>query len=190
LLVDILPFGEIASSKGEISWPPDHDLVMSVVGFEDAYKAALVVRVRANPPLDILVASPAGLAIMKIIAWADRPPERNRDAYDLAYILEKYLDAGNHERLLEEHLDLVDVGDFDYVRAGARLLGRDIAKIANPETKRKILEILAVETADESRYHLIQQIVAGSAAVGGDRDKRFDEILALLRELMAGIREG
>ncbi len=50
LLLDILPFGEIADPKSEIRWPGE-DIVMSVVGFEDAYQAAQRVRVRADPPL-------------------------------------------------------------------------------------------------------------------------------------------
>jgi predicted nucleotidyltransferase len=148
LLIDILPFGGIADAKCEIRWPPDEDIAMSVAGFEDAYRAAQEVRVRASPPLDILVASPVGLTIMKLIAWADRPDERNRDAGDLAYILEKYLDVGNYERLLEKHRDLVEAENFDYVRSGATLLGRDIASIGKPETIGRIRETLAKETAD------------------------------------------
>lgn len=89
LLIDFLPFGGIAGAQGEIRWPPDEAVVMSTVGFEDAYRVALDVRVRASPPLDILVASPPGLGIMKLISWADRPQERSRDAADLAYLLER-----------------------------------------------------------------------------------------------------
>lgn len=190
VLVDILPFGEIANPNSEISWPPDHDVVMSVVGFEDAFNAAQPVRMRANPPLDILVASLPGLAIMKIIAWSERPSERNRDAHDLALILEKYLDAGNDERLQEEHTDLVEVGNFDYVRAGARLLGRDIAKVGNPETKGKILEILEAETTEGSQYPLSAQMIMGSVLADEETDNRFDAILSILKDLRAGINEG
>jgi predicted nucleotidyltransferase len=189
LPVDILPFGEIANPDTKISWPPSHDVVMSVVGFEDAYQSAQRVRVQANPPLDIFVASLPGLAIMKILAWAEHPFERGKDAHDLAHILEKYLDAGNSERLQEEHDDLVSVENFDYLRAGARLMGRDIAKIGNPETKRKILEILGAETAEGSQYRLIRAMMAKSVLID-EKDNRFDENLAILGELLAGIREG
>ncbi len=189
LLIDILPFGGIADAKCEIRWPPDEDIVMTVVGFEDAYRSAQRVRVRGYPPLDILVASPAGLAIMKIIAWAGRPYERDIDARDLAHILEKYLDVGNHERLLKDHVDLVEVENFDYTLAGARLLGRDIAKIGKPETKTKIKEILAGETAEDSPYRLIRAMMADSVAVVDERENRFEDRLASLRELMEGIEE-
>jgi len=189
LLIDILPFGGIADAQCEIRWPPDEDVAMSVAGFEDAYQAALEVRVRASPPLDIFVASPVGLTVMKLIAWADRPDERNGDAGDLAYILEKYLDVGNYERLLEKHMDLVEVENFDYVRAGARLLGRDIASIGKPETIGRIREILAKETAEDGQYRLIQAMTPDWGAAIEESENRFEELLALLRELVKGIEE-
>jgi predicted nucleotidyltransferase len=124
-LIDILPFGDIADAQGEIRWPPDGQVMMSMVGFDDAYRAARQVRVRASPPLDILVASAPGLTIMKLVSWAHRPEDRSRDAVDLAHILEMYLDAdNNYDRLLEAHMDLTEVENFDYVRAGARCLFR------------------------------------------------------------------
>ena len=189
LLVDIVPFGEIADPKGEIRWPPDEDVVMSMVGFEDAYRAALEVRVRARPPLDILVASTPGLTILKLVSWADRPEERSRDAVDLSHILEKYIDAGNHERFYNEHLDLAEVENFDYVRAGARLLGRDIARIGNSETITRVKEILAEETADQGQYRLIQAMMAGEGTFHEESENRFEELLGQLRQLLKGIED-
>ena len=190
LLIDVLPFGEIADAQGEIRWPPDQHVVMSMVGFDDAYRAAREVRVRARPPLDILVASTPGLTIMKLVSWAHRPEDRSRDAVDLAHILEMYLDAdNNYDRLLEAHADLTEVESFDYVRAGARLLGRDIASIGKPETLVRIKEILANETANESRYRLIQAMIPGWAPPREDREKDFQELLGLLVELRKGIQD-
>jgi predicted nucleotidyltransferase len=189
LLIDILPFGGIADAKGEIRWPPDENVAMSVAGFEDAYRAAVRVRVRASPPLDILVASTPGLTIMKLVSWADRPEVRSRDAIDLAQILEWYLDADNYGRLLEAHMDLVDIEGFDYVRAGARLLGRDIAGIGNPETIERIREILAKETADQGQHRLIQDMMAGLGVSDQESENRFDELLTLLRQLAKGIED-
>lgn len=188
LLVDFLPFGEITDAKGEIRWPPDEDVVMNMVGFEDAYQAALTVRVRANPPLDILVATTPGLTIMKLISWADRPGDRSRDAVDLAQILNTYTDVdSNCNRLFEAHLDLTQVENFDYVRAGARLLGRDVARIGKPKTIERVSEILRGETADDSKYRLIQAMMAGGGVSDEERRNRFDELLTLLRQLERGV---
>lgn len=190
LHIDILLFGGIAGTHGEIRWPPDEDVVMSVIGLEDAYRAALDVRVRANPPLDILTASAPGLTILKLISWADRPHDRQRDAIDLAFILERYLDAGNNERLFEEHIDLIEEENFDYVRAGARLLGRDMAKIGSPDTLGRISEILAKEIPEEGQHLLIQNMTPAGTLSDGEGEKRFDDLLALLRELARGIDDG
>ena len=189
LPVDIVPFGGIADTDRKISWPPEKDIIMSTVGFEEAYGAAQRVRITADPPLEILVASPAGLAIMKMVAWEDRPEVRSKDARDLAHILETYLDAGNSERLFEEHEDLTNTGSFDYVRAGARILGRDIGSIVRPETRARIQETLQRETSEGCRYLLVQQIVQASA-LSGHEERRFDEVIACLKELSAGIDEG
>jgi len=188
--VDILPFGGVADNQGDIRLPPHGDIVMTTVGFEDAYRAAQLVRVKANPPLDILVASLPGLTILKLISWADRPHERTRDAIDLAFILEHYLDAGNNDRLYEEHFDLVDIEDFDYVRAGARLLGRDLAKISAPETLSRIRAILARETPDEGRHSvLIPAMMPRGAALESESGNRFHELLTFLLELVKGIND-
>ena len=37
LLVDLVPFGGLEEVSGQISWPPDYSIVMSTVGFREAY---------------------------------------------------------------------------------------------------------------------------------------------------------
>jgi predicted nucleotidyltransferase len=157
LHIDIIPFGAIAGLGNSISWPPDHEMEMSIIGFEEAYSHSLTVRLRSNPILDVQFASLPGLALMKIVSWYDSYPERKRDARDLILLMRNYLDAGNEERLYDEETDLLK-GDFDYLRVSARLLGRDIAAILNPGTIKTILEILDRETGDQDRYRLIKDM--------------------------------
>ena len=88
-------------------------------------------------------ASPAALAIMKLIAWRERASAvEQRDARDLALLLTTYLRAGNEKRLYGEHAALLDEVNFDLGEAGARILGRDVAEIAGPETRARLEEIL------------------------------------------------
>ncbi len=122
---------------------------------------------------------------MKIITWNDRYPERDRDAKDLALLMRTYLDAGNVEHLNNEEADLVEKEDFDYVRAGARLLGRDIAVILRSETTKTVLEILNRETGEKDRYRLVEDMMDRSGVVNDN----FDEKLQLLEELRSGILE-
>jgi predicted nucleotidyltransferase len=90
MIVDILPFGGITGESKKIVWPPDHDMVMSMLGFEEAYRSALSVRLSIKPVLDILIPSAPALAILKLISWNDAYPTRERDAQDLLFILENY----------------------------------------------------------------------------------------------------
>lgn len=186
LPIDIVPFGPLENMNKEISWPPDHSIRMNVMGFEDAYRGAQRVRLRSEPALDIPFATPAGLAVMKVIAWNDRSPHGGKDAGDLAFLIRTYLDAGNQDRLANELPDLLDEDDFDYERASARLLGRDMARILSPATKSVILDILDRETKEQSQYRLVGDMMKGDA-VGGDT---FETYLMLLQALKGGIQEG
>lgn len=92
LKVDIVPFGPFKDDNHDISWPPEHDFKMNVLGFEEAYEHSLPVKLRGDSEETIPFASPTGLALLKIIAWDDRTIDlRNRDAKDLAFILRNYI---------------------------------------------------------------------------------------------------
>jgi predicted nucleotidyltransferase len=163
LMVDVIPFGTIADPEHRFSWPKEDGIEMDTLGFIDSYEDALLVRLRESPVLDIRFASLAGLALMKMIAWEDNPARGSRDAKDIKLIIHNYLDAGNVDRVFEEESDIFDkidknIGD-DYKIAGARLLGRDIAKIAIPESKHKIIEILEAETGEKGRYKLVEEMI-------------------------------
>ena len=180
--VDIVPFGDIQEQENEISWPPDQSIKMRVLGFEDAYRSAQWVRLRSDPRLDVLVATPAGLATLKLIAWSDNPTERRKDALDLAFLLRVYMDAGNNrERLFSEHADLLDNDGFDYERAGARLLGRDMATLAAEGTKQTLIDILAQETGKSDRFRLVRDMTTGTDS------ESFDDTLLLLQALEQGL---
>lgn len=183
VVIDVIPFGPIADADGFFTWPPEHEVAFNTLGFEDSYRHSLTVRLRSHPVLEIQSSSLAGLAAMKIIAWKDNYPSRKKDAQDLSLILRTYLEAGNEERLFENEPDLVEKEDFDYVHAGARLLGRDIMAITQPGNARAILDILNRETGEQNRYKLVEDMM-GLGAVSSDD---FEEKLRLLEALRSGI---
>jgi len=151
--IDIIPFGAIAGQDGCLSWPPEHNMIMSTLGFSEAYSNSINVRIKTEPVIDIQVVSLPGLALLKIISWNDNPLRRKKDAEDLLLLMRKYLDGGNQERLGEEESDLVGE-DFEYDRASSRLLGRDIAKILSPDIKEAVVKILDKETGEQNQYGL------------------------------------
>ena len=74
--------------------------------------------------------------------------------------------------------------DFDYVRAGSRLLGRDIAGILSQEVKEAVIRILDKETGEQDQYRLVENMMDKGAD-----SSAFEDALQLLEELKAGILE-
>ena len=179
--IDIVPFGAI-ENEGSISWPPDDSVKMHVAGFNDAYHATQMVRLRENPVLDIPVVTPAALVILKLMAWKDRSSEHSKDAIDLAFILRWYLSAGHTERLEEEHSDLLNE-DFDFERSGARILGRDVASIVTVQSQQMLIAILSAETGEQKIYRLVE------AMAYRQDGQLFEKNLALLKALYLGLNE-
>jgi predicted nucleotidyltransferase len=142
--VDFIPFGGVASETKTIAWPPEGDFVMNVAGFEEAFAAAL--RIELEPRLVISVASLPGLAILKIVAWCDRHRSNNKDAADLYKILTTFDRAGNEDRIFDRELELLESVDHDLTLAGAHLLGRDAARLANFAAASQIVNLLSSET--------------------------------------------
>jgi predicted nucleotidyltransferase len=185
ILIDILPFGPIADRDKKISWPPEHEIIMSMVGFEEAYEHSITVRLSSDPELDIKLASLPGLTIMKLISWNEKYPNRKRDAEDLLFIMNKYEEAGNTERLYEEDLSLLQEENFDTKLAGTRLLGRDMAKISDPRTIQILNGILDAETEEMGQYKLVSDMMRETAIP----EASFDGILLQLEKLKQGIVE-
>ncbi len=183
LYIDIVPFGRIENAKGEIIWPPRNETSMSVVGFSEAYENTLIIRLRAEPMLDVKVASLPGLTALKLISWKDRREGKDRDASDLAHIIKNYYRAGNENRLYNENYNIMEELDSRIEEAGARLLGHDIEAMVKKETKELILRILDEETDENGEFRLLTTMARGSLSY----DKDFEEYKTLLLELKKGI---
>ena len=113
---------------------------MDVTGFDEAHACAMQVTVQEDPALNVPIASPRGLMLLKLIAWNDRAPDlRRKDATDIAYLLETYQ---NVEGVLKQTYDVVglmDRCDWDIDIGTAHVLGLNTAAIANSQTKAKLL---------------------------------------------------
>ncbi len=179
--IDIVPFGDIAGPQNRISWPPGNDTIMSTIGFDDVYKNSIIVRLSDDPVLEVKIPTVPGLAVLKLLAWSDGYPNRSKDAEDLLFIMRRYQSAGIEDRLYEQEGDLLIEEEFDNERAGIRLLGRDMARLANTDASKAIADILNIETGETSKFRLIPQM-------GGPQSAP-DFIMALLEKLKQGFLE-
>ncbi|HEV7930621.1 MAG TPA: nucleotidyl transferase AbiEii/AbiGii toxin family protein [Nitrosospira sp.] len=154
--IDLIPFGQIENPPHEIAWPPDMDVLMNVTGYADALGSAAMVMLAED--VVIRVASIPGLAALKLIAWDDRGKIDAKDAHDLFTLLRRYSDAGNHDRLYNDHFAQIESADYDPEMAGAWLLGADIVSMASEETLAALNAILA----DERKVNLLMVHMARS----------------------------
>jgi len=184
--IDIVPFGKISKPGDIISWPDCDGVVMNTLGFEEAFGDSVAILLRQAPELITKIASLRGLAAMKLISWKDRYPERSKDAKDFEYIARNYIDAGNLERVNDgKDSDISEIDDADYELMSARLLGRDVSVILNPEAKDYILKILETETGEQESYKFVEDMRQGNYIHRND----FDERLKLLEAFKQGFIE-
>jgi predicted nucleotidyltransferase len=181
--IDIVPFGKIAGEKVKIDWPPEHEIFMSIAGFKEAFENSIIFRLNSDPELDIKVPTLPSLAIMKLISWKEKYPERPKDADDLFFIMNEYEHAGNFDRLYTQEQDLLMEEGFDNQIACIRLLGRDMAMIADKDTANVVRSILDDKTNDP--HKLIIDILRGQRMP----DNNFETINLKFENLKKGFVE-
>ncbi len=187
LEMDLLPSGEIAADGQAIVWPADNSR-WSVIGLEDAFRSALRLPLTGadGVPVEFPVASIPAQFLLKLVAVYDRPDDRaNKDGRDLAFILCNYLAAGNRDRLISEAGDILGLVDRDLLRAGAMLLGRDLASIASPPTQARVVEILTWETSSPSRCPVVHGMLKADAR---EFWGRFPAARAALHAVLRGLQ--
>ncbi|MCP4746744.1 MAG: hypothetical protein GY874_11485 [Desulfobacteraceae bacterium] len=183
LPLDIIPFGDVAKNYDSISWPPEHDIKMSIMGFKECYQHAISVRVSADPDLVVKVVSLSGLAILKLVAWDDSIERRGKDAADLFLIIKNYIEAGNMDHFFKEG-DIFKNEDADYDRSSARFLGREIARMADQVTKDKLVNILERETASSQGHRIAMDVMKRNMIQKESYEQIVEYFNALLRGLL------
>jgi len=165
-VLDIVPFGNIMKEDDKIFWPPDEEFAMSVLGFPAVNEAAL--KVSIDEDIDIQIASLAGIGLLKIEAWRDRNRKTNKDADDIAFILQNYLDIHLDDAI--ENYDAVYTDDHTIFKGGATLLGIHFNQLLEdyPDAKQSLKEILVTEVEQQEESRLINQILETHKALNYD----------------------
>ncbi len=184
--IDLVPYGGLESPQGKIAFPPDGGFQMSTMGFAEAFENSILLEMTED--FTVNVVSLPGLALLKFIAYNDRPHERRRDIQDIWFIAKNYMKVEAEERLFDENAsdgDLLLDETFEYETCGARLLGRDIARLLNEDTRTILTRIMA-EEKDGGRLEAFADVIQSDGLYDDDRYKN---ILKTLRELRRGITE-
>lgn len=141
--IDIVPFGGVEDPAMHIAWPPEDDWVMNMMGFTEAHSQAQHVIIQEEPFLSVPIAMPAGIALLKLVAWTDRVVEkRKKDAQDFFYVLSHYESMPEINIRCYSDAEILEQYGGDIELVGAHYLGIDTAAIAKPATHQHIIALL------------------------------------------------
>lgn len=164
LPIDIIPFGDLADQDANVQWPPSGDIIMNVLGFQEALNNANTVRLSDMPILDIPVASPEGMTILKLIAWTDRAADlRKKDAKDIAYLLTTYENIPAVSDQLYREATLMELYGWDITLASAHQLGINVKQITLPQTNVVIANLLTNQHPRLKLERLINEMSENAA---------------------------
>lgn len=178
--VDIIPFGQVEDDESNIFWPPNGDWVMNVLGFQEACDTAELVCMQEAPFVTIPVATPVGMTVLKLIAWADRTPDmRTKDAKDLLYLITTYQNIPTVNDQIYDEQQLMERYDWDIELAGAHRLGID----TRATTKAKTFEAIEALFAGNSEKLSVEILVR---EMGERNDDKYERNTILTQAFIAG----
>lgn len=123
--VDLLPFGAI-SMEQSVRVAGQGLTTIRVDGFQEVYEAGTEpVKIDSQ---SFRVCTLAGIVLLKLIAYDDRPEHRQKDILDISTILQHYFDIAEDD-IFENHNDLFSDDEFDITLTAARVMGRQMAPI-------------------------------------------------------------
>jgi predicted nucleotidyltransferase len=126
IAIDLLPFGEI-EEKFTIQFNERYT-DLHVLGFSEVLQESETVQIEEK---SLKIPSLPGMVILKLIAWSDRPEDRDNDLYDILRIIEHYFDL-NFDEIVEHHNDTFpEDDDLDQFKIAARVLGRKASQFLN-----------------------------------------------------------
>lgn len=132
--IDLIPFGGVSDNAGQITLPPKHDFSMSVLGFAEVYTSAWDITLSDNPQLSVKVASPAGILLLKLMAWTERGWElRGKDATDIYYVIRHYARIPHVINSLYDD-NYMEAQAYDDIKASAMKLADEVLAMAHSLT--------------------------------------------------------
>lgn len=142
VVIDLLPFGEV-EEKDTFNFTERH-IDLHVLGFKEVLSESVTIPIEdkiANiPPLQ-------GMIILKLVAWSDRPDERDNDLSDILLIIKSHSDVAFDE-IVTDHYDTFIDNEYEPLLVSARVLGRKITPLIKKSERlqTRILTVLSKNT--------------------------------------------
>ncbi|TXD83638.1 hypothetical protein ESY86_08845 [Subsaximicrobium wynnwilliamsii] len=179
IVIDLMPFGEI-EEKFTVNFNERYT-DLHVLGFSEVLEKPETVQIEEK---SLQIPSLAGMVILKLIAWSDRPEDRDNDLYDVLRIIEHYFDL-NYDNILEHHNDtFTEVEIFDQLKISARVLGRNSSEFLNVSEaiKERILNTINDNVDDAENSAIAKEWVK-------NKDWDLEYAVQLLKEFRAGLMD-
>lgn len=179
--VDLLPFGAIEDAEGKLTTQGMGLTSINLHGFIEVYEEGLP-EINLGNEHKFKCCTLPGIVLLKLIAWDDRPEHRRDDVKDISDIMNHFFDMYDDE-IWENHNDLFGDEEADLKLISARVMGREMKKIAvrNKALFSRIEKILNENTEDyNSRMASIMAEYYGNI---------IEENIILLQHLKTGFNE-
>lgn len=176
--IDLLPFGQI--EENDTLNFTERQIDLHVLGFKESLEESVTISIEEKiahiPPLHAMV-------VLKLIAWNDRPEERDNDLKDILLIVDKYYNY-QYDEILSSHYDTFPEDEFDIRIIGARVLGRKVATILNKSDHLKKL-VTGILEKNSSNLHDTPIAVRWAREI----DVTVEYAMNLIKVLLTGIKE-
>jgi predicted nucleotidyltransferase len=171
--LDIVPFGGVEIGDSKIAWPPNQDFEMNVLGFSEARENALLVVISEEPVVQVPVVSPAGMSILKLIAWTDRESFiRKKDATDFLYLLNEYeIIPSVQDEIYADDL-LLDKYGGDLELSASYILGRHAGAITKQNTYKFLDKLFNEKISSKTLDRFISDSIEKSQDFKYDRNQK------------------
>lgn len=146
--IDLMPFGEIEAKPSNVTVEGTGLTSLNMPGFKEIYDSGLP-EAELEEKHRFKFCTLPGIVLLKLIAFQERPEIRRDDIKDISKILKHFFDMYADE-IYENHNDLFGDKDINLQWIAARVLGRDMGKIAqlNEDLFLRIKKILKKNTVD------------------------------------------
>jgi len=178
--IDILPFGEMEIND-EVTFSGTGLSNIRVNCFMEVYRAGTE-DVKLRTGHNFKVATLAGIVLLKLVAFDDRPEIRSKDARDITNIITHYFDL-QAEMIYENHADLFADEEVSLSEISATVIGREINKIVadNPNLHQRLITVISKQIELKSKSSFIRNMVSESKGT-------VNEMTDLLKSLLKGIK--
>lgn len=152
--VDILPFGEIEEDS-TVRFV-ERNTELHVLGFREVLESPNETQIEQ---ISVKVPTLPGMVVLKLIAWGDRPDQRDNDLADVLVVLDNFFDL-EYDDIVENHHDTFPVeGEFDRLKIAAKVLGRKVQEILakNPKVQDRIKELLNENLTDVEQSSIAKE---------------------------------